>query len=193
MQGLGLLLSGCDTVIGAGLGTAIQWVVTTFFRENMTVIKISERFFALGFAAIVILFAGCAIALIAFSAIELWLAVQPGDAMTLAKRFNAILDCIAMLTIAMATVELAQTVVEEEFDDATRLSAAARAQRVLSRFMVVVVVSLAIESLVVTFKMANDDPANLTQAAFIAFGAAALLAAWGFFVWISKRGAAGKG
>jgi hypothetical protein len=159
----------------------------------MTVIKVSERFFALGFAAIGVLFAGCAIALIAFSGIELWRAVQPGDALTMAKRFNSILDCIAMLTIAMAAMELAQSVVEEEFDLETRLSAAARTRRLLSRFLVVVVVSLAIESLVVTFKMANDDPSKLTHAAFIAFAAAALLAAWGVFMRMGQRGAAGEG
>ena len=117
----------------------------------MSVIKFSERFFAIGFAVVVILFAGCAVALIVFSGIDLWRAVQPAEALTLTKRFDLILDCIAMLTIAMLTIamasmELAQTIVEEEFDHTTRLSAAARARRVLSRFLVVVVVSLAIDA-----------------------------------------------
>ena len=117
----------------------------------MSVIKLSERFFAMGFVAIVILFAGCAVSLIAFSGIDLWRAVQPNEALKLTNRFDLILDCIAMLTIAMLTIamasmELAQTIVEEEFDHTTRLSAAARARRVLSRFLVVVVVSLAIDA-----------------------------------------------
>lgn len=159
----------------------------------MPIIKATERFFALGFAAIVVQFAGCAIALIAFSSIELWRAVQPGDALSVAKRFNSILDCIAMLTIAMAAMELAQTVVEEEFDFVSRLSAAARGRRLLSRFLVVVIVSLAIESLVVTFKLANDDPAKLIHASFIAFAAAALLVAWALFGRLGQRGEAGAG
>ena len=147
----------------------------------MTVTKFSERTFAVGFAAIVVLFAGCAFTLIVFSGIELWTAVQPGNMLTLTKRFYSVLDCVAMLTIAMAAMELAQTVVEEEFDHETRLNAAARARRVLSRFLVVVIVSLAIESLVAIFRLVHDDPSMISEAAYIAFAAAALLAAWGFF------------
>lgn len=153
----------------------------------MSVIKLSERFFAIGFAVIVILFAGCAVALIAFSGIDLWSAVQPGGALSLTKRFDLILDCIAMLTIAIAAMELAQTIVEEEFEPATRLGAVARARRVLSRFLVVVIVSLAIESLVAIFKLMHEDPAKISGAAFIAFAAAALLIAWGIFIRLSQQ------
>jgi len=159
----------------------------------MTATKISERFFALGFAVIVVLFAGCAIALIAFSGIELWRAVLPSGALTVTKRFDLVLDCIAMLTIAMAAMELAHTVVEEEFEPEPRQSAAARARRVLSRFLVVVIVSLAIESLVAIFKLVHDDPSKISEAAFIAFAAAALLAAWGFFIRMGQRGEAREG
>ncbi len=152
----------------------------------MSVTKITERFFALGFAAIVILFAGCAVVLIGFSGIDLWRAVQINEALTLTKRFDLILDCIAMLTIAMAAMELAQTIVEEEFEHSAQLGAAARARRVLSRFLVVVIVSLAIESLVAVFKLVHDDPSKISDAAFIAFAAAALLIAWGVFIKLSQ-------
>lgn len=157
----------------------IAW---NFYCTTMTITRVSERVFALGFAAVVVLFACCAAALIAFSGIKLWHSVQPSDVLTLAKRFDLVLDCIAMLTIAMASMELAHTVVEEEFETAARLNAAARARRVLARFLVVVVVSLAIESLVAVFKLVDDDPARISEGAYIAFAAAALLAAWGFFI-----------
>lgn len=156
----------------------------------MSITKFSERFFAMGFAVVVILFAGCAVALIAFSGMELWRAVMPSEVLTLTKRFDVILDCIAMLTIAMAAMELAQTVVEEEFEHSTRQNAAARARRVLSRFLVVVIVSLAIESLVAIFKLLHDDPAKISDASFIAFAAAALLVAWGVFIRLSQQGQA---
>jgi hypothetical protein len=48
--------------------------------------------------------------------------------------------------------------------------------------MVVVVVALAIEALTAAFRFVHEDPGQLTQAASIAFGAAALLVAWGAFV-----------
>ena len=115
--------------------------------------------------------------------------MQLSETLTLTKRFDLILDCIAMLTIATATLELAQTIVEEEFEHTTRLSAAARARRVLSRFLVVVV-SLAIESLVAIFKLMHEDPAKISDAAYIAFAAAALLVAWGIFIKLSQQGQA---
>ena len=93
-----------------------------------------------------------------------------------------------MLTIAMAAMELAHTIVEEEFEHEPRLSATARTRRVLSRFLVVVVVALAIESLVAIFKLVHDDPSKISDAAYIAFAAAVLLAAWGFFIRMSQRG-----
>lgn len=167
-----------------------QLINKNFNQTTMSVTKISERFFAMGFAVIVVLFAGCAIALIAFTGIELWHAMQPSEVLTLTKRFDLILDCIAMLTIAMAAMELAQTIVEEEFERETRLSAAARARRVLSRFLVVVIVSLAIESLVAIFQLMHGDPSKILYAAFIAFAAAALLVAWGIFIRISQSGPA---
>ena len=159
----------------------------------MTILKLSERFFALGYAVIVVMFSCCALVLIAFAGIELWRSVQPGAALTLSHRFDLILDCIAMLTIAIAAMELAHTIVEEEFEQPVKLGAAARARRVLSRFLVVVVVSLAIESLVAIFKMAHNDPSKISQAAYIAFAAAALLTAWGFFIRMGQREEAREG
>ena len=153
----------------------------------MNVTKLSERFFALGFAIIVLMFASCAMALIAFAGLEFWQSVQPGAALTLNNRFDLILNCIAMLTIARAAMELAQTIVEEEFDYESRLGAAARSRRVLSRFLVVVIVSLAIESLVAIFKVVHGDLSNLSEAAYIAFAAAALLVAWGLFIRLDQR------
>jgi len=185
---LGFLWCKCVSVRSLKAGAGCPLVACNFNQSAMSVIKFSERFFAMGFAAIVILFAGCAVTLIAFSGIDLWRAVQPNEALKLTNRFDLILDCIAMLTIAMAAMELAQTIVEEEFDHTTRLTAAARAHRVLSRFLVVVVVSLAIESLVAIFKLMHEDPARISDAAYIAFAAAALLVAWGIFIKLSQQG-----
>ena len=78
------------------------------------------------------------------------------------------------------------TIVEDEFKSEERLSAPARIRRVLSRFLVVVIVSLAIECLVATFQYVHDEPAMLAQAATIALGAAALLIAWGVFLRLSR-------
>ncbi len=186
---MGFLKSECVSVRALKVGYGSPQHVFNFKSIAMSVIKLSERFFALEFAMVVVLFAGCAVALIAFSGIDLWRAIQPNEALTLTKRFDLILDCIAMLTIAMAAMELAQTIVAE-FEHTSRLSAAARVRRVLSRFLVVVIVSLAIESLVAIFKLMHDDPSKISDGAFIAFAAASLLVAWGVFIKLSQPGQA---
>jgi putative flippase GtrA len=145
-----------------------------------------DKIFAFGFICIITLFGLCAFALVVFSGLELWSAINPLEMTSLSERFKSILKCIAMLTIAMASFELAHTIVEDEFKSEERLSAPARIRRVLSRFLVVVIVSLAIECLVATFQYVHDEPAMLMQAATIAFGAAALLIAWGVFLHLSR-------
>ena len=50
-----------------------------------------------------------------------------------------------------------------------------------------VIISLAIESLVAVFKLVQEDPSKISQASYIAFAAAALLVAWGFFIKMSPR------
>ena len=91
-----------------------------------------------------------------------------------------------MLTIAMAALELAHTIVEDELKGDDKMSTPARIRRVLSRFLMVVIVSLAIECLVATFQHVHDNSSMLIQAVSIAVGAAALLVARGIFLYLTK-------
>ena len=142
--------------------------------------------FLLGYGAVVVLFYACALGLIAFAATELWSGLRPADGAEMRTRFNAVLESIGLLTIAVAALELGQTILEEEIQRKEHMSAPTRVRRFLSRFMVVVIVSLAIESLVATFEFIHDDPGRLPAAAGIAIAAAALLAGWGVFVRMNK-------
>ncbi len=151
----------------------------TILARVATVIR---KIFAAGYLGIVFLFCCCGFALIVFGAIELWQAIRPSGDLSLTARFNSILECIAMLTIAVAALELGQEEVQRE----AHMSAPTRVRRFLSRFLVVVVVSLAVEALVATFQFVHEKPHHLPQAAMIAFGAAALLAAWGLFIKLNK-------
>ena len=148
--------------------------------------KIIRKIFAGGYSAIIFLFLCCAVALIVFALMELWEGINPQSALPLRERFNAVLECVGLLTIAVASLELGQTILEEEVQRGAQMSAPTRVRRFLSRFMVVVIVSLSIESLVAVFQFLHDDPAHLPQAAGIAIAAAALLAAWGVFVKLNK-------
>jgi len=128
------------------------------------------------------LFALASLGLICFAGFELWQVVAPGENAGVGDRLGHVLDSIALLTIAVASLELAQTIIEEEVQREAHMSAPTRVRRFLSRFMVVLVVSLSIEALVAVFRYSRDDPSQLVYAAAIGIMAAALLAAWGVFV-----------
>ena len=145
-----------------------------------------KRLFAGGYVAIVLLFGACAFGLIVFAALELWRAFGPATALPLTGRFNLVLEAVAMLTIALASLDLADSVVEEEFKREPQVSASARVRRVLGRFLLVVVVSLSIESLVAVFQLVHDDPSRLMDASAIAVAAAALLIGWGVFIRMNR-------
>jgi len=149
-------------------------------------LNIIRKIFATGYSAIIFLFLCCAVALIVFAVLELWQGVNPNSALPLRERFNSVLECVGLLTIAVASLELGQTILEEEVIRESQMSAPTRVRRFLSRFMVVVIVSLSIESLVAVFQFLHDNPAQLPQASSIAVAAAALLAAWGVFIKLNK-------
>lgn len=149
-------------------------------------VKMIRKAFLVGYSFIILLFFCCALALIFFAALELWKGINPGGELPLRERFNSILEGVGLLTIAVAALELGQTILEEEVMREAQMSAPTRVRRFLSRFLVVVIVSLSIESLVAVFQFIHGSPALLPQAAAIAIAAAALLAAWGVFVRLNK-------
>ena len=132
-----------------------------------------------------LLFIACSLTLIVFSAVHLWDAVAPGDA-SIRARIDITLESLALVTVALATPELGQTVIEEEIQRDAHMSAPTRVRRFLSRFMVVLVVALTIESLVLAFRFSHDTPEHLPHAAMLAVAAAALLVAWGVFIWLNR-------
>jgi hypothetical protein len=148
--------------------------------------KIINTLFSIGYAAITVLFVVAALVLLSFAGMELWHAIVPTEEGDMQSRFNAVLESIGLLTIAVAALELGQTILEEEVQRSTQISLPTRVRRFLSRFMIVVIVSLSIEFLVATFQLLHDDPSQLPQAAAIGIATAALLAAWGLFIQFNR-------
>ena len=142
--------------------------------------------FTLAYAAVAILFAVAALVLTGLSVMALWAAVVPEIEQTLSMRAAAAIETIGMLTVALMALEMAQTVGEEEVVRRVHVSAPTRVRRYLSRFLVVVVVALAIESLVGVVQGLHERPEMLPQAASVALGAAGLLAAWALFVRLNR-------
>jgi hypothetical protein len=136
--------------------------------------------FTVGYAAIALLFAMAALLLMGFAVLELMGALSAGVA--LPDRVATAIDSIGMLAVALVALEMSQTVVEEEVVRRVHVSAPTRVRRYLSRFLVVVVVALSIESIVAVVQALHERPETIPHAASIAVAAAVLLAAWGVFV-----------
>jgi len=144
------------------------------------------RLFPAGHFVISLLFLAGAVALIGLAAVQLWQGIQIFSDVPMTQRLNAVLESIAMLAVAVAALELGQTILEEEVQRGTQMSTPTRVRRFLSRFMVVLIVALSIETVVLTFRFAQENPRYLPYAASVGFAAAAMLAAWGLFVWLNR-------
>ena len=144
------------------------------------------RLFPAGHLIIGVLFLVSSAALIVVAGVQLWRGIQFFAEGPLAERLNAVLEAIAVLTVAVAALELGQTLLEEEVEREAHMSAPTRVRRFLSRFMVVLVVSLSIETVVLTFRLSQEAPEQLPYAASIGATAALLLAAWGVFIRLNR-------
>ncbi len=142
--------------------------------------------FTIGYAIVAGLFGLAAVVLMGFALVELWTAVTPGGGQNLSARSAAAIESIGMVAVALVALEMSQTVIEEEVVRRVHVSAPTRVRRYLSRFLVVVVVALGIESLVAVVQTLHERPEMLPNAASVAVGAAALLAAWGVFVRLNR-------
>ena len=144
------------------------------------------RIFPISHLLISLLFVACALALIGFAVVHLWHGLSPLNRHPMSGRMDDVLEALALLTVAVAALELGQTVLEEEVQREAHMSAPTRVRRFLSRFLVVLVVALSIETLVLVFRTGREAPEKLPYAAAVGLTAAALLAAWGVFVRLNR-------
>ncbi|MET2987319.1 hypothetical protein [Herbaspirillum seropedicae] len=139
--------------------------------------------FGLVHGVIAVLFAAGALALIAIAARMGFEAVMEGWGLPQAQ---ALIEAIGILAAAVVAFQIAETITEEEVVRDANISAPTRVRRFLSRFFVVVVVALAIEALVMTFRAVHEEPEELVYAAALLAGTGALLAAWGYFIYCNR-------
>jgi hypothetical protein len=149
-------------------------------------VSILLRLFPAGHFVISVLFLVAGAALIVLAAVQLWQGVQLFETAGLFDRLNSVLESIAVLTVAVAALELGQTILEEEVHRQAQMSAPTRVRRFLSRFMVVLVVALSIETVVLVMRVGRDAPEDLPYAASVGIATALLLAAWGLFVRLNR-------
>jgi hypothetical protein len=144
--------------------------------------KLLIRFFSASHAAISVLFVCVALMLVVVAVKTGWSAVNAD----LRPAAEAIIEAIGLLAVAVVSLQIAQTIMEEEVIREAQVSAPTRVRRYLSRFLVVVVVALAVEGLVATFKALHESPELLPHAATILVSVGLLLAGWGAFIWFNR-------
>ena len=145
-----------------------------------------HRLFPVGHFVISVLFLLAGFALIALGALQLWQGVQLFETAALFDRLNSVLESIAVLTVAVAALELGQTILKEEVHRQAQMSAPTRVRRFLSRFMVVLVVALSLETMVLTFRVSQESPELLPYVASVGAAAALLLVAWAVFIRLNR-------
>ena len=123
------------------------------------------------------------------SLVLLYLAIGKGWD-TLAQGVGAsttlhMVEAMGVLAAAVVALQISQTVVEEEVVRDASIAGPTRVRRFLSRFLVVVVVALAIEALIATFK-AQEEPGQLLYAAALMAGVGIMLFGWGMFVHLNR-------
>lgn len=145
--------------------------------------KLVTNIFRIIHGLMAIFFALAALILIAIAVRTGWLGLAGGLDQAAAQ---IIIEAVGLLAAAVVALQIAGTIVEEEIVRDADISAPTRVRRFLSRFFVVVIVALAIEGLVATFKAMHEDIAQLPYAASILMATALLLAAWGVFVYLNR-------
>jgi hypothetical protein len=145
--------------------------------------KALTRLFRTVHGLMALLFACAALMLVAIAARMGWVAFAGGLDRGAAQ---AIIEAVGLLAAAVVALQIAETIFEEEVIRDADISAPTRVRRFLSRFFVVIVVALAFEGLVATFRALHEDPAQLPYAASILVAVGVLLAAWGLFVYLNR-------
>lgn len=138
------------------------------------------RFFATIHGIVAVMFVGISLLLMGVAGKTAWDALLGDDSANMA------IEAIGLLSVAVVALQIAQTIIEEEVIRDSHVSAPTRVRRYLSRFLVVVVVSLSIEGLVATFKALHEDMGMLLQASSVLVATAFLLAGWGVFIKLNR-------
>ena len=152
-------------------------------KESGASMKAFMRLFRVVHALMAFLFASAALMLIIIATRTGWVAFIGGLDRGAAQ---TIIEAVGLLAAAVVALQIAETIFEEEVIRDADISAPTRVRRFLSRFFVVVVVALAIEGLVATFRAMHENPAQLPYAASLLAAVGVLLAAWGLFIYLNR-------
>lgn len=144
--------------------------------------KVIHSLFTALHALMALLFALVSVALLWIAIAKGWGALVNGLG---AEATLHMVEAMGVLAAAVVALQISQTVMEEEVMRDASIAGPTRVRRFLSRFLVVVVVALAIEALIATFK-GQEEPDNLIYSAALMAGVGIMLFGWGMFVHLNR-------
>lgn len=144
--------------------------------------KLLHAVFAVAHSIMSLVFGLAAIALLWIAGVKAWNALANGLG---SDETLMLIEAMGVLAAAVVALQISQTILEEEVLRNTHISGPTRVRRFLSRFLVVLVVALAVEALIATFK-AQEDPTRLLYSAALVVAVGFLIAGWGCFVHLNR-------
>lgn len=144
--------------------------------------KFVHWLYILAHSLIALLFGLAALCLIWMAVTKAWAVIAAG---LHPEATLHVVEALGILASGVVALQISQTVIEEEVVRDAHISGPTRVRRFLSRFMVVLVVALAIEGLVATFK-AQEQPEKLLYSAALVIAVGMLMVGWGVFVHLNR-------
>jgi len=126
---------------------------------------------------------GIAIGVIGYSLWNVWTEIGgEGDPM------RALLDAVGLTVLALAVIDVAKYLFDEEVIRSRELRAAAEARGTLTKFLTIISIAVSLEALVLIFSAAKG---NITEyviyAGFLLFAVVAIVIALGVYQWLSAK------
>ena len=149
----------------------------------MNLVKRVQLAFSIIHACLAAIFACVALILLFIATKQVWFALT-GDLEQAAAQ--QIIEAIGLLAASVVALQIAQTIAEEEVLRDAHVSGPTRIRRFLSRFLLVIVVAVAVEGLVAIFRAAHEDAMQLVYAASVLVSVGVLLAGWGVFIRLNR-------
>lgn len=100
---------------------------------------------------------------------------------------ESIFKPVIALTLGIAIFDLAKTVLEQEVFFKSYSSNSAVDTKMITKFLITIIVALSIEALMVVFKIALQDYAQMINALYLIAGVSSIIIALAIFIYITKR------
>lgn len=147
-------------------------------------LKILDLISSIIFHLIFVLFILISIMLVCLAFYRLWQVITSWPNIMITLLFES----IGFTTISAAVFELAKTIYDEEIASMVKMDHPGKIRHFMSRFLTVIIISLAIEFLTMVFRFSHnpEEYIYLFESAAVAVGIALIYASWAYFNKISE-------